>query len=168
MTHPFPARRSAAFVATVAASALFAAPALATEGPAAPPPAAQLPSGVAPITFAPPPSAGAPGSRARAARVIRRARLVPRRVRPGHRAQLRVWLATPSRLRIVIARANGRSMRVVNAPVSGRRVVLRLPSRAHGKTLRPGRYRVRVVAVDGLGTRSLPARLTLVVRRHAH
>ena len=164
MNHPLPTRRSIA-VATAAASALLAAPALATEGPAAPPPAAPLPSGVTPITFAPVTPAGAPA--ARRARVIRRAQLVPRRVRAGRRALLRVWLVAPSRLRIVIARPGGRRVRVVNVPARGRRVALRLPARAHGRLLRAGSYRVSVVAVDGQGGRSQPVGLTLAVRRPA-
>jgi len=162
MAHSFPHRLPALLAATAAASAVAAAPALATEGPTAPPPVT-LPSGVAPITFSPLPSG--PAARSRAPRMIRRARLVPRRVRQGRRPLLRLSLAAPGRVRIVMSRrASGHRVRVVSVPARGRTVVLRLPARTGGHALRPGRYRVRVVAFDAQGVRSRPVRLTLIVR----
>lgn len=158
-------------VAGVAASALAAAPALATEGPSAPPPGPSLPTGLTPPTFAPFPAATAPVPQRRATRMIRRAYLVHRSVRRGRRAQLRVSLATPSRLRIVVSRrARGHRIRAaaLTVPARGHRVSLRLPARARGHALRPGRYRVKVVAFDARGVPSAPVRLTLIVRRGAH
>jgi len=156
----------ALLVTSAAASALAAAPALATEGPTAPPPAPTLPTGVAPVTFAPIPSGIAPSPRARSPHVIRRARLVHRRVKQGRRALLRISLTTPSRLRIVLSRsASGRRIRTISLPARGRTVALRLPARTAGHDLRPGRYRIRVVAIDASGTRSRPVRLTMIVRR---
>ena len=80
---PLPPPPPAALLVLCAAATLFAAaPALATEGPAAPPPGAQLPTGLSPVGFTPfanPPSL----TPQTAGRLIRRARLVHRRVRQG-------------------------------------------------------------------------------------
>lgn len=168
MANSLPHRLSLALAATAAASALAAAPALATEPPNAPPPSAPLPTAIAPVTIAPLPSTAARSGRA--PRVIRRARLVPRRVRRGQRAQLKLSLTTPSRLRIVMSRGGGgRRSRAaaLSVPASGRTISLRLPARSRGRALRPGRYRVSIVAIDAQGARSLPVNRTLIVRRAA-
>jgi len=166
MARSVPHRLSALLVASAAASALAAAPALATEGPAAPPPGSTLPTGVAPVTFAPFPSTTAPTLRSRSPRLIRRARLVHRRVKHGRRGQLRVSLTAPSRLRIVLTRgATGHRIRTITLPARGRTVTLQLPGRTGGHALPAGRYRVRVVAFDASGARSRPVRLTMIVRR---
>jgi hypothetical protein len=150
--------------ATAAASALAATPALATEGPAAPPPAATLPSGVGPVTFAPVPTPPSLGTLS--PNLIRRARLVHRRVRQGRRGQLRVALVAPSRLQITLSRtATRHKIRTIHVPARGTTVALRLPARTNGHGLRRGRYHVRVVALDASGARSLPVRLTMIVRR---
>jgi hypothetical protein len=157
-------RLPAVLVASVAASALAASPALATEGPTAPPPAS-FPN-LAPPTFALPGAA----TPATSASIIRKARIVPRRVRRGRRATLRVSLTTPSRLRVVMARrSGGRYVRVrtIAVPARGRAVSLRLPARKNGHRLRAGRYRVSVTSVDALGKRSQPVRVTLTVRKRA-
>jgi hypothetical protein len=167
VAHSLSYRLPALLVASAAASVLAAAPALATEGPAAPPPAATLPSGVAPVTIAPFPSTTAPSLRSRSPRLIRRARLVHKRVRQGRRGLLRVSLATPSRLRVVLRGPSGRRIRAISAPARGRTVALRLPARTGGHNLRPGRYRVSVQAIDATGARSLPVRLTMTVHRGA-
>jgi hypothetical protein len=168
MASSFFHRVPALLVAGAAASALAAAPALATEGPAAPPPAPTLPTGLTPPSFAPFQSGTAPTLNRKATRMIRRARLVHRRVGRGKRAQLRVSLAAPSRLRVVLLRkGSGRRIATLNVPARGRSVSLRLPARSHGHALRAGRYRVRVVAVDALGVRSAPVKLTLTVRHGA-
>jgi len=156
-------RPIAVLVACTAGSLLAATPALATEAPNAPPPGPTLPAGIAPVTFAPVPAAPAPA--ARRARLISRARIVPRRVRRGGRTQLRVRLTTPSRLRIVLNGRAGHRLRVIRAPARGRTVALRVAARAKGHALRPGRYRISVTALDAQGVRSQPVRLTLVVRR---
>jgi hypothetical protein len=164
MAHSLPHRLTLALVAGTAASALAAAPALATEGPAAPPPANTLPSGVAPVTFAPIPTP----SLHRAARVISRARVVPRRVRRGRHARLKLSLTTPSRLRIVISRRAGRGRvhtATMTVPARGRTLSLRLPARSHGHRLRAARYRVNVVAIDAQGAKSQPVRVAMIVRR---
>ena len=109
MAHSRPYRLPALLVAGAAASALMAAPALATEGPAAPPPGPQLPSGVAPPTLTPFPSMTAPSLKSRAPRVLRNARLVHRRVKQGRHGRLRVSLNSPSRLRIVLQARRERS-----------------------------------------------------------
>jgi hypothetical protein len=169
MVRPFSHRFPALLAAGVAASAVAAAPALATEGPSAPPPGPSLPTGLTPPTFAPFTTPAAPIARHRSTRMIRRARLVHRRVRRGQRARLRVALAAPSKLRIVMSRSpGGRRIRAINVPARGRTVSLRLPARTRGHALRPGRYRISVVALDAQGVRSAPVKLTLTVRRRAH
>ena len=156
-------RLPVALAAAVAASALAATPALATEGPAAPAPGATLPSGVAPVTLNPLPSAVTPSA---ARNLIRGARLVHRKVRQGRHGRVRVSLVTPSRVRIVMSRiATKHKIRTINLPAGGSTVSRRLPARTGGHVLRPGRYRVRVVAIDASGARSLPVKLTMTVRR---
>jgi hypothetical protein len=152
-----------------AASALAAAPALATEGPAAPPPAPTLPSGIAPPSMGPavPAPLQAP-QQSKASRVVQRLRVSPRRVRRGQRARVRISLATPSRLQIVLSRTRGHK-RVrpasITLPARGRTVSLRLPKRAHGHLLRADRYRIAVRAIDASGTKSAPVRTSMRVRR---
>jgi hypothetical protein len=167
MAHSLPSRLSVVLAASAAVSALAATPALATESNA-PPPAALLPAGIGPVTFAPIPSLTAPAQQTRARRVVRAARLVPRRVRRGRRALLRISLATPSRVQIVMRRsASGHRIRVLSVPARGNTVALRLPARSGGHDLRPGRYRISIVAIDAQGIRSRPVVRTLRVRRAA-
>ena len=155
-------RIAALLVASTALSGLAAAPALATEGPTTPP-LPGLPGPIGPVTFAPLPVT-APSS----ADVIRDARVKPRRVRRGRRALLKVSLNTPSRLRIVIRRrSSGRRIRVIDVPAGARTILLRLPARSGGHDLRPGRYRISIVAIDAQQARSQPIRRTLIVRAAA-
>ena len=154
---------------TVAAVALAAAPALATEGPLAPPRGPQLPSTLRPVT---PWLPGWAGARVptRSRPVIQRARFVHRRVRRGRRAVLRLLLSRPASLRIVIRRrTHGHRVRVavLNRLAPKRRRTVRLPARRHGHALFPDRYRVSVVAIDAFGARSAPVRRTLIVRHRA-
>lgn len=168
MAHSRSPRLPALLVAGASMSLLAAAPAFATEGPTAPPRAPMLPAGLAPVIFAPVVAPGTPAARTRASRMIRRARLVPRRVHRGRATRLRVSLAAPVRLRVVMTTRRGRRLRAVAVPARGSVVSVRLRARAHGRALRPGRYRVNVTAIDAQGTRSRPVHLTLVVRRGAH
>jgi hypothetical protein len=65
-------------------------------------------------------------------------------------------------VRVVLARtAHGRHIRLSARTVTVRRgrVSVRLPK------LRPGRYRVTIVAIDGLGNRSAAVHRALRVRR---
>jgi hypothetical protein len=172
MAHSFSHRLPVLIVASAAASALAAAPALATEGTTAPPPVpaapAPVPGVVPPVLFPSLLPSTVPTARVLPARVITGARLIPRRVRRGHRPLLKIRLTTPSRLRIVVSRRAGAGRihtSTIRVPVRGSKVSLRLPARSHGHKLRRGRYRVRIVAFDALGTRSLPVRRRLVVRR---
>jgi hypothetical protein len=76
---------------------------------------------------------------------IRRVRVVPRRIRRGKRARLRLTLSAPARLKIVVQRrVRGHRIRVRTLNVDGRagRVAIRLPGRVHGHALKHGRYRV--------------------------
>lgn len=164
MARSLPTRLTLALAAGAATSALAAGPALATEGPAAPPPAPSLPTGIAPPSWLPAPGAALPT----ASRVIQRVRVSPRRIKRGQRARLRISLASPSRLQIVLSRTKG-SKRVrtasITLPARGSAVSLRLPKRAHGHLLRADGYRVSVRAIDATGTKSAPVRTSLRVRR---
>ena len=137
--------------------ALAASDALATEGP--PTGGTPLPNTLQPVTV--PPVGTSPVARKLRPRV-QRARLVPRRVRAGHRSQLRVALATPGRLRIVVRRtARGHRVRVWTRTVAAPNSTLTVRLPAH---LRTGHYRVTVVAYDGDGARSRAVRRMLLVK----
>jgi hypothetical protein len=169
MLHARPSRLPALAAATAAASLLGVAPALATEGPAAPagPP---LPPALAIPNFAPIPAPAGPAAAKRARPVIRRARLVPRSIRRGRRSHLRLSLSTTGRVRIVIQRKlRGRYGRARAFTVAARTGTLsvRLPRSAGGKALAAGRYRITVVAIDSEGGRSRPVRRVLLVRSPA-
>jgi len=145
--------------AGVAAALAIAAPAGASEGRPGPPP---------------PPSWGVtapafqlPTTMVRQRSLIRGARIVPRRVRRGRRAVLRMRLSRPARVLITITRRSrphrGRiTVRRVSLPAG--RVAIRLPRKVHGRALARGRYRVGVVAVDAQGVRSRTLRRSFVVR----
>jgi hypothetical protein len=161
MTHPLV--RRTVWLAGVAALAA-AAPALASEGTPAGP---VLPNPLSPVAFPPTtPPASAPGMPTPAARRAARlrvssARVVPRRVVRGHRARLRLRLAAPLRVRVVLERGH-RRVRVFNVPAGHRNVSLRLP-----RTLRVGRYRLRIVVLDEQGARGPEVRRSLRVVRRA-
>jgi hypothetical protein len=167
MAHSLSHRLPALIVASAAATALATAPALASEGTTAPPPSPLLPSGLAPVMLPPLlPGIAAP-VHSRRARVITRARLIPRHVRRGHRPRLRLRLTAPSRLRIVVSRraGNGRKhVLTIKRRARSRKFSMRLPVRSHGRLLRRNRYRVRIVAIDASGARSLPVSRKLIVR----
>jgi hypothetical protein len=149
--------------ATVAA--LGATPALATEGPPGPPPPG-FPSPLTPVIVPGLPSGPLGGAHPGARRVIAHARIVPHRVRRGQRARLVVRLGTPTRLKVIVTRAaTGRRVKALRVPARGTKVSVRLPARARGHLLRPGRYRVRIIAIDASGRRTATALRTLVVRR---
>lgn len=162
MAHTPSIRLTVALAAGAVASALAAAPALATEPGA--PGSGQFPSGLSPVTFAP--TLTGPATRS-AAKVVRRARLVPRRVQRGRRAQLRISLAAPSKLMVVMRRgAKGHRIRTFNVPAGGTSVKLRLPGRRNGHALYAGRYGISIVSIDSQGVRSQPVMRTLTVRRN--
>jgi hypothetical protein len=148
--------RSLTLVAVAAATGLTAAaPALATEGP--PAGGQPLPNPLAPVVIAP---AGPPVTRPGPPRVLA-VRITPRRIVRGHRSRLRIVLGGPGRVQVTIDRRVRRHRhrvlrRTVAAPLGV--LILRLP--AH---LRPGRYRVTVIAFDDQGRRSRPVRRTLIV-----
>ena len=144
-------------LAAAAGAALSAAPAAATEGPAGSP---ALPNALAPVTIQQT-GAGA-GAEVRRPRVTR-ARVNPRRVRQGRRARLRIALATPGRVRIVVERiVSGHHVRVSVRNVAAPRLVLALRTSAR---LRAGRYRITVMAFDAAGSRSSAVRRSLTVVR---
>src|SRR4051794_37113047 len=87
---------------------------------------------------------------------IRRVPVVPRRIRRGKRARLRLTLSAPARLKIVVQRrVHGHRIRVrtLNLDVRADRVSIRLPGRVHGHALKRGLPRVR--RGDRRGRRSL-------------
>ena len=101
---------------------------------------------------------------------IRRVRVVPRRIRRGKRARLRLTLSAPARLKIVVQRrVRGHRIRVrtLNLDAPAGRVSIRLPGRVHGHALKRGRYRVSVVVIDAAGNRSATVRRPLRVRKRA-
>ena len=125
MADPHSRRLPALLVTSAAAVALTAAPALATEGPAAPAP--PVPVALVLPNFAPMPAPVTTGSRP----AIRSARLASRRIRRGQRARLRLSLSEPGRVRIVIQRRwKGRRISTRAFTVTARRTSLsvRLPA----------------------------------------
>ena len=149
--------------AGVTATRALAAPAGATEGTAAPPiPPWNI---MAPSFTSPPPAPATPASPSRPA--IRGARIVPRRIREGKRAELRLSLAQSGRVQYTITRRSrpgrGRvTTRRISVPAG--KVSIRLPRGVKGHALATGRYRVSVVVTDGLGNRSRAVRRSFVVR----
>ena len=157
-------RLPVALAAGVAAVLAAAGPAGASEGPLNPPPPTWGPT---PIGIAPAPTAGGalPAHAARPS--IRRARIVPPRVKRGRRARLRLTLSSPGRVRLVVLRVSrphrGRvAARTVQATRRG--LVLPLPRKAHGTSLARGRYRVTIVMTDAHGGRSRTVRRSFTVR----
>ena len=144
MANSFIHRLPALLTALVAASALAAAPALASEGDPAPAPGPGL---ITPKPFSPFPTAPA--------RVIERARF-------GSKGVLKVRLAKPSRLRVTVSNRKGKRVRTIHVKRGKRTVSLR-PTRH----LRPGRYRVRIVAIDRKGVHSRPIERKVTVKPRA-
>jgi hypothetical protein len=146
-------------VAVVTATGLVAAaPALASEGPRGS--GAPLPNTLEPVGV---PRVGQPSPAHRVKPRVLAARLTPRRVVTGRHSRLRVALAGPGRVRVIVERVvHGHRQRVMTrtlaAPLAAR--IVRLPAR-----LRPGRYRVTSIAIDEHGARSRGARRMLVVVR---
>ena len=154
--------------AGVAAALAVAAPAGATEGPAAapPPPWTLTAPGFAPGVSAP--SASAPSKSAvRRRPAIRSARVVPHRIRKGKRATLRLSLPQAGKVKYTITRMSAphRGRKVTGSvSVTSGKVSIRLPRGVNGRALASGRYRVSVVVVDSLGSRSRTVGRSMVVR----
>jgi hypothetical protein len=158
---PRPSRVPVVLAAGLAAALAIAAPAGASEGRPGPPLPPPPSWGVTPPAFQ------LPTTTVRHRSLIRGARIVPRRVRRGRRAVLRMRLSRPARVLITITRRSrphrGRiTVRRVSLPAG--RVAIRLPRKVHGRALATGRYRVRIVAVDAQGVRSRTLRRSFVVR----
>jgi hypothetical protein len=156
---PRPIRRATLLAAV--GLAVAAAPAVATEGP--PGGAQPLPDPLAPVNLQPGPPAPAPAPAQTLRPRVMRASVIPRRVHAGHRSRLRVTLAAPGRLRVLVERRVGKHrtqvwVRTIVAP--GRSVIVRLPGFRHA-----GRYRVTAIAVDAQGHRSRAVRRQLIVVR---
>jgi hypothetical protein len=152
------------FALAAGAAAILAAatPAGASEGPPVPPGVPPVNVGITPVGI---PQLPVPAAHARPR--IRGARIVPRHIRSGRRAKLRLRLSSAGRLRLTVTRMSrphrGRiALRHVTVPKG--RVTIRLPKRAHGHALRSGRYRVAVVLTDARGGRSRKVRRSFVVR----
>ena len=171
MSPPLPRRLPAVLAGGAAAAALIAAPALASEDPLAPAPGPALPGALGDVGFtpaaAPGTAPGTPAGRAKVRPAIQRASLSQRRIRRGQRAVLRLGVSTTGRVHVVMRRrAGGRHVPVAafTVPATTTRFSVRLPGRANGHFLRPGRYRITVVA-DAGGMRSRAVRRSLVVVR---
>ncbi len=165
MLDPRPPRPLLLAAAGLAASLALAAPAGATEGPAAPP---LPPWNLTAPSFSPAPSSSAPSSSAVRRRPrIRSARVVPRAIRKGKRATLRLSLPQAGVLQYTITKkSRPHRGRVVTRRVSvpAGKVAIRLPRGVNGRALATGRYRVSVMVVDTQGNRSRAVGRSLIVR----
>jgi hypothetical protein len=170
MTHKLPRRLPLLLIGGLAATAVAAAPAGATEGPVSPAPAPGLPNVLSPVTFPPlmPPAAALPPAPTTGAPLtvapvkrrvsVRSARIVPKSVRRGRRPVLQMRLSGATRVKVVVKRGTRRvSTRTMKTGAS--RAALRLPA------LAPGRYHVSIVAGDGKGTTSRTYSRTFTVHR---
>lgn len=95
---------------------------------------------------------------------------MPRRIRRGKRARLRLTLSAPARLKIVVQRrVHGHRIRVrtLNVDAPAGRVSIRLPGRSTGRALERGRYRVSVVVIDAAEQSLGTVRRLLRVRERA-
>ena len=168
--HPRPLLLAAA---GLTAALALAAPAGATEGPTATP---IPPWNLAPPSFAPSasspagtsPSGSAPSSASvRRRPSIRSARIVPRAIRKGKRATLRLSLPQAGMLKYTITKkSRPHRGRVVTRRVSvpAGKVAIRLPRGVNGRALASGRYQVSVMVADTQGNRSRPVGRSLIVR----
>jgi hypothetical protein len=164
---PLPRRLPGVLAGAAATAALIAAPALASEDPLAPAPGPALPGVLGAVGFTPGTAPGTPAGRAKVRPAIQRASLSQRRIRRGQRAVLRLGVSTTGRVHVVMRQRAGRRHVPVAAftvPATTTRFSVRLPRRANGHFLRPGRYRITVVA-DAGGMRSRAVRRSLVVVR---
>jgi hypothetical protein len=164
---PLPRRLPGVLAGAAATAALIAAPALASEDPLAPAPGPAPPGVLGAVGFTPGTAPGTPAGRAKVRPAIQRASLSQRRIRRGQRAVLRLGVSTTGRVHVVMRRRVGRRHVPVAAftvPATTTRFSVRLPRRANGHFLRPGRYRITVVA-DAGGMRSRAVRRSLVVVR---
>ena len=159
MADPHSRRLPALLVTSAAAVALTAAPALATEGPAAPAP--PVPAALVLPNFAPMP---APVTHGLASRDPQRAaRLAADPARSACAPPALPVGARPRQDRDPAPLEGPPHLHPrVHRPARRTSLSVRLPAR-----LRPGRYRITVVAIDAEGDRSRPVRRTLVVRRRA-
>ena len=162
MSHRLHIRLPAVLAAGAGSALLAAAPGVASEGLPGQP---QFPSGVTPVVIPPVPLPGVNNPpHLRRPRVLR-ARVTPRRVRAGRRAVVRMTLSSPAPVRVVLLHRFGSRVRSLVVPSGRRHVVLRLALRAHGRQLKPGRYVLRMSALDTTGHPSRTVRRTVVLLR---
>jgi hypothetical protein len=140
--------------------------------PPAPPPAA-TPSVAAPSTPTTP--AARPADRRRP--VLSALRVLPRAFRAtrspsgrgGRGARLAFTVSEPARVRLTLVRVvRGREVRIGALPAVTavrERLTVRLTGRLHGRAVKPGRYRVVLVATDQSGNRSVARRAGFTIRR---
>jgi DNA-binding beta-propeller fold protein YncE len=140
--------------------------------PDAPPPAAPAAPAPAPVV------ATAPARRVDHRRpVLSLLRVLPRAFRAtrapsgrgGHGARLAFTVSERARVRLTVVRvAGGRERRVGALPAvtaARGRLAVRLTGRLHGRAVRPGHYRVVLVATDPAGNRSVARRVGFTIRR---
>jgi hypothetical protein len=105
--------------------------------------------------------------------VLTRLRVIPRAFRaaraPSGRGprggRLGFTVSERSRVRVTLFRG-GRRLGAMSTVTAARgRLSVRLTGRLHGRAVRPGRYRVVLVATDLAGNRSVPRRVGFTVRR---
>ena len=107
---------------------------------------------------------GAAGTRA----VISRARVIPARLRRGRRGRIVFTIDRPAKVVVQFARVRrGRPTRFLHGTLAKRaktgRNRIRFTGRLRGRRLRPGRYRLRLIATtaQGLASRSKPLYVTI-------
>jgi plastocyanin len=124
---------------------------------------------VAPGAGGPPggPSGGNPGA-ARTRAAISRARVIPARLRRGRRGRIVFRIDRPAKVVVQFARVRrGRRTRFLHGTITKRaktgRNRIRFTGRLGGRRLRPGRYRLRLVATtdQGVSSRSKPLFVTI-------
>jgi plastocyanin len=117
------------------------------------------------------PPAGAPGGNSGAAgtrATISRARVVPRRLRRGRRGRIVFRIDRPARVVVQFARVRrGRPTRFLHDTIAKRaktgRNRIRFTGRLGGRRLRPGRYRLRLIATTDQGVASRSKPLSVVI-----
>jgi hypothetical protein len=105
---------------------------------------------------------GGPGGGSGTAPVVSKLTFRPKRLRRGHRATVRFTISEPARVRLGFAKRKGKRYRAAGSltrTVKAGAVKLTFRRRA----LKPGRYRLTVVATDAAGRRSKAVRATFRV-----
>lgn len=117
------------------------------------------------------PNPGTAGTPAAAKLALRELSVAKRRFRAGRGTTVSYTLSAPASVTLRIERASGKggrykpmSVRLTHEGVAGRNA-LRFTGRIAGKTLRPGRYRLRATATGATGASTRVARVKFSITR---